>query len=53
MSIIFFCSVFVLLSIVLSWLVHDSCCVFLLSLFLVPLIRPFTGARKLLFCKTI
>ena len=40
----FFCSVFLLLLNVLSWLVCDKCCVcliasFLLSLLLVPLIR--------------
>ena len=45
-SIFFFCSDFVLLLIVLSWLVHDSCCVcflvrFLFSLSLVPVIRPY------------
>ena len=55
MGIIFylFCSVYVLL-IVLSWVVHDSCCVcflvhFLLSLSLVPLIRHYECVEIVLF----
>ena len=51
---IFYCSVFVLLSIVLSWLVHDNCCVcfvvcFLLSLPVVPLIRHYWCVEIVVF----